>query len=212
MRLDRLNRLSLLFGLCLSTGVALAQEAPLSLPAPAPIDATVHRHLRIYLHFDIGGGYLPTSTSQGGVSASVKGASALLSFAAGAAVTEDWILAGELWGAAAPSPSGVANNNSTMALSAIGMNVTHYFMPVNVFLSLTPSATVLSIDNGSGTVGRTEVGFGAKLALGKEWWVSDHWGIGLAAQGFFAINRDQGTDAPTWSTFGGGLVLSATYN
>jgi hypothetical protein len=197
--------------LCLSTGVALAQEAPLSVPA-APIDATAHRHLRLYLHFDLGGGYFPTSASQGGVSASVKGASALLSFAVGGSVAEDWILAGEVWGAAAPRPTGVANSNSTMALSALGLNVTHYFMPANIFLSLTPSATVLSIDNGSGNVGRTEVGFGTKLALGKEWWVGEHWGIGLAAVGFFAINRDQGTDPPTWSTFGGGLVLSATYN
>ena len=55
-------------------------------------------------------------------------------------------------------------------------------------------------------------GFGAKLAVGKEWWVSDHWGLGLAAEAVLAITPDSGTNPPTWTTFGGGLTFSATYN
>jgi hypothetical protein len=210
MRLDRSSRLAPAFVLCLSAGLAVAQEAPP--PVPTPVDATAHRHLGFYGHVDIGGGYLTSSASQAGASFSVKGASVLLSLAIGGAIAENWILAGELWGAGAPSPSGVTSSSSTVALSALGLNVTHYFMPANVFFSFTPSATILSIDNGSGTVGRTQVGVGARLALGKEWWVGNHWGIGLAAEGFFGFNRDQGTDPPTWSTFGGGLVFSATFN
>ena len=207
-----MSRLTVLMLICALPGVAIAQEA--SPPVePAPLtDPTAHRHLGFYFHVDLGGGYLSTSASQSGSTASAKGASALLSVAAGGAVAEDWILAGEIWGAAAPSPSGVTSSDATIALSGFGLNVTHYFMPANVFLTLTPSATVLSVDNGSGTAGRTQIGFGGRLAIGKEWWVGDHWGLGVAAQGYFGINRDQGADAPTWSTFGGGILFSATYN
>ena len=75
-------------------------------------------------------------------------------------------------------PSSTSTDSSTVALGGFGLNVTHYFMPANVFLTLTPSATVL----------------------------------GVAAQGFLAINRDQGASAPTWWTLGGGILFSATYN
>jgi len=191
--------------------LALAQESPPPPPPTEAVGSTVHRHLGFYFHVDIGPGYLTTSASHNGFSASASGASVLVSLAAGGAVAEDWILAGELWGAAAPSPTG-ASSSTTIGLSGVGLQVAHDFMPANLFFSLTPSVTVLSINNGSDTVGRTQVGFGAKLAFGKEWWAGDHWGLGLAAQGFFGVNKDQGTDAPTWSTFGGGLVFSATYN
>ena len=177
------------------------------------MDPTVHRHLGFFFHLDVGGGYFTTSTSQSGVSLSASGAAMLLSLAVGGAVGEDWILAGELWGTAAPSPGGSIASGATIGLSGVGLNVTHYFMPLNLFLSLTPSATVVSIDTGNGgTAGRTELGFGAKVALGKEWWVGDHWGLGVALQASFGINKDQGTAPPTWTSFGGGVVFSATYN
>jgi len=199
--------------------LARAQEGvspgpPPAAPAPAaPVDPTVHRHLGFFFHLDVGGGYFTTSTSQSGVSLSASGAAMLLSLAVGGAVGEDWILAGELWGTAAPSPGGSIASGATIGLSGVGLNVTHYFMPLNLFLSLTPSATVVSIDTGNGgTAGRTELGFGAKVALGKEWWVGDHWGLGVALQASFGINKDQGTAPPTWTSFGGGVVFSATYN
>jgi len=67
----------------------------------------------------------------------------------------------------------------------------------------------------NGTNGSSEAGFGAKLALGKEWWVSDHWGIGLAGQLTFGSNADQdnGTgNTPTWKTITPGLAFSASFN
>lgn len=39
-----------------------------------------------------------------------------------------------------------------------------------------------------------------------------HWGLGVAAQGYFAANKGNGTAAGTnWTTWGGGFVFSATY-
>ena len=109
-------------------------------------------------------------------------------------------------------PSSTSTDSSTVALGAFGLNVTHYFIPANVFLTLTPSATVLGVDKGNGSIGWRAIGFGMRVALDKEWWVGDHRGLGVAAQGFLAINRDQGASAPTWWTLGGGILFSATHN
>jgi hypothetical protein len=40
----------------------------------------------------------------------------------------------------------------------------------------------------------------------------DLWGLGLPGQLFLGINPDTGVDPPTWTTLGGGLAFSATYN
>jgi hypothetical protein len=49
--------------------------------------------------------------------------------------------------------------------------------------------------------------------IGKEWWVSDNWGLGIAGQ-FFAgrMNDSEAPGAPTWETTAAALVFSATCN
>ena len=66
----------------------------------------------------------------------------------------------------------------------------------------------------SGTLNQTKVGFGTKVAVGKEWWVANHWGLGFSAQVFFGLTDERGYDAnlPTWKTFGGGVGFTTTYN
>ncbi len=84
-------------------------------------------------------------------------------------------------------------------------------MPVNVYVSVSPSITTLSLSYG-GVTESTENGFGMKIGVGKEWWVGDHWGIGVAGQFFFGSNKAKGTIQPTWNTTAGGVAFSATYN
>ncbi len=187
--------------------------APLpSVPPPreAPADPTRRRHLGGFAHLDIGGGWI--STSAGSSAGGFSGGAVPLSVAGGASVVENWILGAELWALAAPTSRSGAS--STLFISGIGPTVTHYFMPVNVFVTLTPALAVLSVtDNTLGVSDRTEYGFGLRLAVGKEWWVGDHWAAGVALMGFFSTNRDQGSGSrPTWTTFGWGVGLSATLN
>ena len=52
---------------------------------------------------------------------------------------------------------------------------------------------------------------GTRVALGKEWWVAPHWGIGLQSWFAFSFNRE-GAGLPTWKTYTGGLSFSATIN
>ena len=183
---------------------------PPSVPAPPP-DPKRHRHLDGYVHLELGGGYMRTAAAPSSAAYAFSGWGVPMSFAVGWAVAEDWILAGDAWFLAAPSTQ--VGPSSTTVVSAIGLNLTRYLMPANVFLSVTPSLSVLSInDRDNVEVRRTDYGFGAKVAVAKEWWVGDHWGLGIAGSLFLAVNGDQGTGASTWTSFGGGVAFSATFN
>ena len=191
--------------------------APSPAPAPVAVVSTAHRHLGFFLRMDLGLGYLDSSASQGGIDYSISGFAVGVGIAVGGAVAENVILAGDLWGIAAVSPSMNVNgitgtaSDSSMGLSGLGLNLTYYFMPANVYVSVTPSMVIATLTV-SGVSGDTQVGFGGKVGVGKEWWVGDHWGLGLAGQFFFGINQDQGPNPPTWTTLGGALAFSATYN
>jgi hypothetical protein len=55
-------------------------------------------------------------------------------------------------------------------------------------------------------------GLGAKVMLGKEWWVSENWGLGIGGQVFYA-NCDRGLNgSKDIKTLAYGLLFSATYN
>jgi len=189
---------------------------PASSPTP-PADPTAHRHLGFFFRADVGVGYVWSGASEGGTTVSVSSIAVPVGFAVGGAVAENWILAGEGWGSYGPSPrlkfgsSSASASDTEFYVTGFGLAVVHYFMPANVYLSLTPGVSRLTSQSG-GSTGQTQLGFGAKLAVGKEWWVSDHWGLGIAVEALFALNNDQGAGAPAWTTLGGGLTFSATYN
>lgn len=195
------------------SGSALAQESG----SPGPVDSTAHRHVGFFFRADLGVGYLHSSAEQGGTGETVSSVSVPLALAVGGAVAENWILGAELWFADGPAPritlgsASASPPSSSVFLGNLGLVVVHYFMPLNVYVSLAPGISRLELSS-QGSTAHTNYGFGTKLALGKEWWVASHVGIGVAVEALFAINQDSGTNPPTWTTFGGGLTFSATFN
>jgi opacity protein-like surface antigen len=177
----------------------------------------IHTHDGFFLQLDLGAGAMSTSTSYGGSTIDMSGTAGQFSLALGGAVAPNLILAGHLWGVSVSSPDVEIDGQSfgtadaTLGLSGIGLNVTYYIMPVNIYLSVTPSIGVLTSESG-GTTGETENGFALRLAAGKEWWVTDNWGLGLNLSFAHSSNKDKGPGAPSWSTNWFGLALSATYN
>lgn len=197
---------------------ALAQGEPGPAPAPGPSQDTAHRHLGFFLQMDLGGGYLSTSATSGGATLKLSGGAGQFSIAIGGAVAENLILGGHLWADAVSSPSVTLNGqaaptsgSATVGVTGIGFNVTYYFMPLNLYVQATPSITRVSLTQG-GVTGNTEAGLGVRLAVGKEWWVSDHWGLGLNGHLALSANKDQGSAAPTWGTGSVAVAFSATYN
>jgi len=197
-----MRALAVLLVLTLSRTTA-AQETGASPPA----ESTAHRHLGFFFRATIGVGYLTSSTGDSEGLPELNGASVPLGLAVGGAVAENWILAGEVWGGFSPTTAfGISR---TVFVYGYSLAVVHYLMPANVYLSFAPGLTRVSIETGNVTV-TTQYGGGGKLALGKEWWVGDHWGLGLAGEFFISLNKEPQSTMRT--TLAGGLTFSATYN
>jgi len=177
-----------------------------------------HRHRGLFLRPDLGFGYISASASDPSSSVTISGGAASIGFAIGGSITDGVILAGHLWGIGAVNPSIAINGqsgtstNTNVSFAAIGPELDYYVMPLNLFISVTVAAS-----RGRTTVNGTdydsEIGIAGQAALGKEWWVSEHWGLGLKGEFTVTSNKDSAAaNAPTWTGYAFGVSFSATYN
>jgi hypothetical protein len=87
----------------------------------------------------------------------------------------------------------------------IGGGVTYYLMPVNIFFSgsmgLGNFSIIDSNDNSNNV--STQRGFSMQIKIGKEWWISKKWGIGLS----LTYGKTKLTNEP-----GGGVVEKMNSN
>jgi hypothetical protein len=178
-------------------------------PRPVSAEPDLHQHEGLFIHADVGAGYLRTRGSRGGSPFTGKGAALGGAIAVGWSPDDAWALAVEIWGWKALSASGLGSNTS-VELQALGLNVTRYLLPIDVFASVVLSGTRLAITDYGDEVehASSDIGFGLKVLLGKEWRVDPSIGIGLAGELFLSVNRSGGV---TLDTLGGGLVFSFTY-
>jgi hypothetical protein len=180
-----------------------------------------HRHDGAYVRLQFGGGISSYKASANGTDVSITGGGYFFDFAVGGAVTDNVILFGELFIADADHPDGTVNGvsggsvNGTLDVVGLGGGIAYYFPESNVYISGTIAAPKLEAsDNSNNTTGTTNFGLGFSGQVGKEWWVSSDWGLGMAAQFIAARMKDRTdiTPAPTWTTLQFGLLFSATYN
>jgi hypothetical protein len=209
------------FVLAFATVLSLSVRAQQSQPVPS----SLHRHFGFFIRPDLGFGYM-TATEPTGSAAfgdlTVSGFSGVAGLGIGGAISENVILGVHFFDAVAANPkvslssgqSGTASNVQ-LTMWGIGPELTYYFMPANVYISATAGVSGVSITQTSnGRTSDTSAGFGSRVTLGKEWWVSDHWGLGLAGHVSFSTNNDpasngQGNTLTTWVL---GAAFSATYN
>lgn len=175
-----------------------------------------HTHDGFFLQLNSGIGGLSSSASQGGDEAKLSGAMGSFSATIGGAVVPNLIVGGQIWDVVALAPdlevSGQTRSgaDATLALVGFGLNVTYYVMPVNIYLSATPSIGGLSVKSFGNTIDY-DGGFALRLAAGKEWWVSGNWGIGVNVHYAYGSNKQQ-QGGPTWTTNAFGVAFTATYN
>ncbi|MFP2959703.1 outer membrane beta-barrel protein [Myxococcus sp. 1LA] len=178
-----------------------------------------HVHDGFYLRLQVGGGYLRASAADVTPDVALKGASGNINAEIGFALVNNFILYGKFYGAASPSPSIQVGDLSvedtgddwSQNLGAVGLGVTYYFMPANIYLSGAISYTQLSITERDEKVAETELGGGLHLGIGKEWWVSKNWGLGIGAELALGRIRDDSNN-DNWNVTNVSIVLSATYN
>jgi hypothetical protein len=202
-------------------------------PAPLPgdefaarLDAGVEMHDGFFLR-------LTTGPAGGAVSLDVpdvaertySGGGWSSSIDVGGAVVRDLVIFGRLRGAWLFDPK-VRDGDAKVDLGddfivtqgLIGAGINYYIMPINIYFGgAIGFATITTARDRAGDADddreASDVGFGIDLDAGKEWWVSDNWGLGVALRLSLA-SVPAGDDIARDAVFGSGfvsVVFSATY-
>ncbi|MFC1573396.1 hypothetical protein ACFL6M_07340 [Candidatus Eisenbacteria bacterium] len=169
-----------------------------------------------FLRLSAGGGSATTSNDILGETLELSGGAVDLNFAIGAIVSPNLAIHGTLFGWMVEDPDVKLGSetatmpNANLDLSAIGAGLTYYLMPSNFYLSGSLGIGTLTIDTALGE-SSTDPGLAVDLTVGKEWWVSDRWGLGAAAALSFHSIGEEGI-AENWTGTGFALRFSATLN
>jgi len=173
----------------------------------------------LFLRLSGGFGYARSKMEESGVSLQFSGSSADVNLAIGGMVTPKLALHATLIGWMTSGPEikvcdGRCETGSSddldFSLSGFGGGVTYYFMPSNFYLSgsICAAQLTLTVDNASLD---SDYGPAIDITAGKEWWVSDSWGLGVAGSfGYHSIGFAEFDSK--WSGPSFAVRFSATYN
>jgi hypothetical protein len=180
-----------------------------------------HQHDGFYMRLYAGFGFLSASEEYQGTNYTYSGFAGMLGASFGGVVARNLVVYGELMGAsvtnASLSAAGYtdAYSGTDLELFGFGPGITYYFEPVNLYLSGTLLFSQVSFsDTGSGySQGDSNMGLGANFMVGKEWWVTADWGIGIAGLAHLSSMGDSVAGYDTNLRVASFTVLfSATYN
>ena len=180
---------------------------------------SAHHHNGLFMRLAAGIGFARAGQSSSGSELVLSGAGGSASLAFGGIIAPNLALNVDLFGVSAVGPKveldGVDQgdaNNTTMSLAAVGVGVTYYFMPINLYVAASVGPAVGRLETRiSDMVFRddSDIGLGVNAMVGKEWWVGREWAIGLAGQLVFATLPGDNADI---NVLGGGVLFSATWN
>ena len=209
MRIPSSNRLlrhmmSTAIALSLWTGHALA-------------NGEAKTHDGFFLRMTTGFGYAETSAEFFGIKDKYKGGSGAANLAIGGIVASNLALHGTFFGWFAQNPDLTlgplaGEYDGDMTMSGVGAGVTYYLMPSNVYFSATLGTSQLEFNDSGGGATTTDWGFAFDFNLGKEWWVSNNWALGLAGDVGFHNVPDATVNGADWSGYNFSILFSATFN
>lgn len=138
-----------------------------------------------FLRLSAGAGSAKTSLDGYLDKVKISGPAGDMNIAIGGIVTPNLALHGTLFGWSASDPELTVNGinlgemNADVTAGGLGGGLTYYFMPVNLYLSGSVGVGSMELDV-AGPDGETQSGLFMDLTVGKEWWVGDKWGLGVA--------------------------------
>jgi hypothetical protein len=197
-------------------GYAPGHQPPAYVP-PAPPPEPVHGGF--FLRLDIGPGFSSFSSS-GGASGSTEfsGGGLSLGIALGGALAQNFAVYGtffepvmtEMTLKTARTDLAKANN---AGLGGIGAGAIYYIEPINLYVSGAIAFTGLVVNDAkSNSLDQTDLGIGFQGMFGKEWWVSQCWGVGAAVEIVAATAMRDGNDhSVSWTGEAFSVVFSASY-
>lgn len=193
------------------------QPNPMVMPPPAvAVNPLAHVHHGFFFRGLIGPGGFRASATIGTDSYEISGGGAGLGLALGGVVAENLIVYGEIFGNTASNPTFTQNGmsqtatNSTAGVGGLGPGIAYYFAS-NFYVGGTVDFAKISIQQNNQEIAHSDTGLGISVHFGKEWWVSDNWGLGIALQ-LYGGSIPDGQANTNWKTAGGCLAFSATYN
>ncbi|HCT30078.1 MAG TPA: hypothetical protein DIW31_04975 [Bacteroidales bacterium] len=148
-----------------------------------------NQHDGFYLSMGLGPAFGKITDEMVGIGTlDFTGTGAQFDFKIGGAVSENFILHASLISSSIPGPkvsgggeSTTLSNNLSIGESMIGGGFTYYFMPANFFISSSiGSGNFTIIDSKNDINISTKRGLSLQLKVGKEWWVSKNWGLGIS--------------------------------
>jgi hypothetical protein len=191
---------------------------------PTP-DTHNHDGFFVRLAIGVGGGVASGNNSRFVGDLSLSGAGFGTSIAIGGALTNNLILNADLFQATLFNPSvhqdghhvGDASDvghdlgvGEDVELAGLGIGLTYYIMPVNMYLAGSFGFGKAEFEAGSGERAGSDFGFASNVMVGKEWWVGSDWGLGVAGQWVLLLAHDDILNDLTGIAFN--LMFSATYN
>jgi hypothetical protein len=196
-----------------------AGDAGLAGPAAVPDAASFGRHTHdgLYVGARLGVGWLKVQRSD--FDASVSGWGRPFALSVGYALARGLVVFGEFYQLQVRHPSVPYNYLVDLELVGVGPGVTYYVPGINVLASFSASLSQISYRNGAPQDIREGIditsnwGVTGRLVLGKEWWVSSNWGLGLAGEVLLG-RMGRGDDGPAFhfTAKGCALLASASFN
>jgi len=195
---------------------------PAAGPAPvATVASTVgfHQHDGFFARGHFGIGATSLSASRGGVKTTLSGGGVALGGAIGGVVAHNLVLYGAFFATDVGDPNLEVGGTSMptsvgeIGFGGFGPGVAYYFEPLNLYLSGTLGLCAFHVRDGNGErLDSSKTGLAFELMVGKEWWVSHDWGLGIAGELIGGSMKDQDDPTLTWSVGSVSLLFSATYN
>lgn len=156
--------------------------------AQLSVYANAETHDGFYFNFTLGGGYdqyvIQYSDSE---NEKYSGTAWMFKFKIGGAPVENFIIYAVLGGYDLEEPKLTVGSESeklkdcTTSNTELGGGFCYYFMPENIFISADLTASQLNfVNDQADTENSSDTGWALTLSLGKEWWVSENWGLGIA--------------------------------
>ena len=192
-----------------------AQTVSAQILAPEPEQPTgFHEHDGFFLSLSTGLGYANVEDRWGGAKLTYDGLNGSFDVRIGGSIAQNLILSGDLmgWSLSDPKVSGYGTlGNTSLIQSTVGVGLTYYFMPANIFVSGTVGLAGFSLDAGGNTTS-SDTGVGLYLKAGKDWWVGADWGLGVAATfGWSSVKTATTSGDEKLSGYSVGLQFNATY-
>lgn len=183
----------------------------------SPVLAQDEMHDGFFFRLAPGFGKMFSTVKADGDKTEWSGLSGHFNIGIGGAVSENFILHLDASGVSSSDPKVEFNGHeqtvtdTTLSAALVGVGMTYYF-PSNFYVTgavgLAESRT-----KSHGVEDKSDTGYGVNLMLGKEWWVSGNWGLGLAGQFLYTTCPYKvGGLKPDINTTSFGLLLTATYN